>query len=66
MCRQHNVGFGEGTITKIAIAEEHFGSATLVQTATPGPKTTKSNTNKKLGIGFPVFCIFFVTLHRPI
>ena len=33
----------------------HFGSATLVQTATPGPKTTKSNTKKKLGIGSPVF-----------
>ena len=30
------------------IAEEHFGSATLVQTATPGPKTTKSNTKKQV------------------
>ena len=30
-CGQHNVGVGEGTIKKIA--EEHFGTATLDQTA---------------------------------
>ena len=58
MCCQHNVGGGEGTIKKQQL-KSTLDQLPRVKKLPLVKKTQKSYTEKRLGIGSPVFCIFF-------